>query len=363
MAHVRSHWPVRPIQIESLGAIDRSSERDLRMKNQVSRRRRTSTGRPASTAAILVTTTRSDVTRAGGFFGRLQISPILRIGEKFFGVFMLASVTACASSPASPTGPPPAGSTIVYAAVGGSDVTGVGSSVACLPYTDCPNGTGYAFVAARELRGRGFTVNVTNMGIPTGVISRTFQDMGVQLGRIVLGNFIDQAAPFVSKDSTLITVFAGANEVNIITGAMGNGAGASDPAGYIDQQVKNFSDDYARLMAALRTQALSARFVLLNVPNVAGMPFLSTATLPQRQAAQRAAVRMSTTVINPLASSSVTVIDLLCDARLYDRGNYSSDGFHPNDAGYAAIGGEVARAVTGSYPAPQGSCSSMAIVP
>jgi hypothetical protein len=36
----------------------------------------------------------------------------------------------------------------------------------------------------------------------------------------------------VSKDSTLITVFAGANEVNIITGFMGNGAGASDPAGY-----------------------------------------------------------------------------------------------------------------------------------
>jgi hypothetical protein len=60
--------------------------------------------------------------------------------------------------------------------VGGA-ASRIGSSVVCLPYTDCPNGTGYAFVAARELRGRGFTVNVTNMGIPTGVISRTFQDM------------------------------------------------------------------------------------------------------------------------------------------------------------------------------------------
>ena len=207
------------------------------MKNQVSWQRRTSTRRPASTAAILVITTCSVVTRAAGFFGRLQISPNLRIGRKFFGVFTLAGVTACVSSPASPTGPPSAGSTIVYAAVGASDVTGVGSSVVCLPYTDCPDGTGYAFVAARQLRSRGFTVNVTNMGIPTGVISRTFQDMGLQLGRTVLGNFIDQEAPFVSRDSTLITVFAGTNEVNIITGAMGNGAGAGDPAGYIDQQV------------------------------------------------------------------------------------------------------------------------------
>jgi len=272
-------------------------------------------------------------------------------------------MAACASSPASPTGPPAAGSTIVYAAVGASDVNGVGSSVVCLPYTDCPGGTGYAFVAARQLRSRGFTVNLTNMGIPTGVISRTFQDMGAQLGRTVLGNFIDQEAPFVSRDSTLITVFAGANEVNIITGMMWNGAGANDPAGYIDQQVRNFGDDYARLMSALRAQAPGARMVLLNVPNLAGMPFLSSATLAQRQAAQRAAVRMSTTVINPLASSSVSIIDLLCDSRFYDARNYSSDGFHPNDSGYANMGDEVARAVTGSYPSPQGSCPPMTIVP
>ena len=46
---------------------------------------------------------------------------------------------------------------------------------------------------------------------------------------------------------------------------------------------------------------------------------------------------MTTTVVNPLASSSVTVIDLMCDARSYVASNYSSDGLHPNDAGYAFI--------------------------
>jgi hypothetical protein len=44
--------------------------------------------------------------------------------------------------------------------------------------------------------------------------------------------------------------------------------------------------------------------------------------------------------------------------------NYAGDGLHPNDAGYAFIAGEVVKAITGSsYPAPQGSCTGMTIVP
>lgn len=267
---------------------------------------------------------------------------------------------ACADTPASPT----VGSTIAYAAIGASDVTGVGSSSPCVPYADCPDGRGYVFVAARTLRSQGYTVNVTNLGIPTGVISRTFQDLGTQLGRTVWGNFIDQEAPFVPQDATLITVFAGANEVNLMTGALGAGRGGNDPTGYIDQQVATFGTDFRRLLSALRTQAPGARLVLLNVPNVAGMPFLTGGPSGQRQAAQRASVRMTTEVINPLAGPGVAVIDLMCDARMYDRNHYSNDGFHPSDAGYAVIGEIVARAaINTSYPAPAGSCGPMNQVP
>jgi lysophospholipase L1-like esterase len=223
---------------------------------------------------------------------------------------------------------------------------------------------GYVFVAARGLRSRGSTVTVTNLGIPTGVISRAFQDLGTQQGRTVLGNFIDQEAPFIPTTTTLISIFAGANEVNVITGALGRGEGGSDPAGYIDQQVRVFGDDFARLLSALRARSPSARIVILNVLNVAGMPFLSGVSLAQRQAAQRASVRMTTTVVNALVSSNVAVIDLMCDARLYDRGIYSGDGFHPNDAGYALLGQEIVNAATSaSYPAPRSSCPQMSIVP
>lgn len=243
-------------------------------------------------------------------------------------------------------------------------MTGVGSSVPCLPYTDCPDGRGYVFVAARTLRNQGYTVNVTNLGIPTGVISRSFQDLGNQLGRTVLGNFINQEAPFVKADSTLITIFAGANEVNILTSALGSGAGGADPAAYVDQQVATFGNDFRQLMNDLRSVAPRARFVILNVPNVAGMPFLAGASLAQRQAAQRASVRMTTTVVNALAGSGTSIVDLMCDARMYDRNNYSSDGFHPNDAGYAIIGEAIARAATASsYPAPSASCGQMTLVP
>jgi lysophospholipase L1-like esterase len=294
-------------------------------------------------------------------------SPILRIG---IACAVLASATACDklglggnSSPTAPTGPPAAGSAIVYTAIGASDVTGVGSSVLC-PLSDCPDGTGYVQNAIRQLRAQGFTLTVRNLGIPTAVIGPDFEVLGQVYNHTIVGNFIQQEMPFVQPNATLVTIFAGVNEVNTITAALGSGAGGSDPNGYIDNQVKAFVADYATLLSGIRDRAGAPRMVILNVPNAAGLPYLAGASLAQRQAAQRAADGMTRTGVNTLVSSSVSVIDLMCDARSYLTSNYSSDGLHPNDAGYAFIASEVVRAITsGSYPAPQSSCSAMTIVP
>jgi lysophospholipase L1-like esterase len=297
------------------------------------------------------------------FFDRSGASPKLRITHRLVTILAVAAA-ACGGSPTEPSGPPQAGTEINLTAVGASDVIGIGSSVVCPPFTDCANGTGYVFVAARALRDRGFTVNVSNLGIPTGVISRGFQDLSAQLNRFTAGNFIDQASPLVRRETTLLTVFTGANEVNIITGALGQGAGAGDPDGYVDQQLHAFGNDVTRLMGRLREQAPNARIIVLNVPNLAGLPFSSRAALPQRQAAQRASVGMTSTVLNPLSSTNVFVIDLMCDERLYDRASYSADGFHPGDAGYAVIGNAVAVAATSaSYATPRASCAQMSLVP
>jgi lysophospholipase L1-like esterase len=301
-------------------------------------------------------------------FQALRKSPILRI---CLAVAAVSVTTGCnklglgdATSPTAPSGPPAAGSAIFYTAVGASDANGVGSSAECLFLTDCPNGMGYVPVTVRALKTLGFAVTNLNLGIPTAVIGRDFQTLGGQYGRLIVGNFIENEMSFVQTNATVVTIFAGVNEINTITAALGGGAGGSDTNAYIDAQVKAFGADYATLLAGVRARSGSARIVILNVPNAAGLPFLAGASLAQRQAAQRAAVGMSKTVVNPLASSSITVVDLTCDARSYVASNYSSDGLHPNDAGYAFISSEVVKAMTSSsYPAPQSSCTGMTIVP
>jgi lysophospholipase L1-like esterase len=290
------------------------------------------------------------------------LSPKRRIAFLFVCVCLAAS--GCSKlgigedSPTAPSGPPSSGSTIVYSAVGASDVIGFGSTKPCLPFDDC-NGNGYVWVAARALRAQGYTVNVVNRGYPGAVVSRAFQDLGNQYGRQVPGNLIDSSGPFVDQQSTLVSVFAGVNDVMTITSALGGGAGGSNPAAYIDGKADAFVADYQNLLSIIRRRAPGARLIILNVPNVGGIPALAGASLSQRQAAQRAAVRM-TSSLNALRDA--TVVDLMCDARLYTPSVFSSDGLHPNDAGYALLGDAVARAVTTApYPAPRASCPQMTL--
>lgn len=255
---------------------------------------------------------------------------------------------------------------IKYTAIGASDVNGFGSSAPCFVFlADCENGTGYVFVAARTLRASGSPVTVSSLGIPTAVISNRFQSLGGQFGGgIILGNLIDVEAPAVPTDTTLVTIFAGGNDVNVITAALGGGAGGSDPTAYLDQQVRNFGDDYATLLNVVRGRAPSALIVALNLPNLGALPFLAGASLAQRQAAQRASVRMTTTVVNPLVALGIRVVDLMCDTRFYLASTYSSDGFHPNDAGYAIMASLVVNAATApSVAAPAASCPPMTLIP
>jgi lysophospholipase L1-like esterase len=266
-------------------------------------------------------------------------------------------------SPAAPSGPAAAGSKIVYTAVGASDAAGIGSSVVCVPFTDCPGGMGYVPVTVRTLTARSFTVTLRNLGIPTAVIGGDFAALGAQYGRTILGNFIDNEMPFVLTDSTVTTVFAGVNDVVTVVSALGQGAGGGNPQAFIDNQIRAFAADYSTLISGIRAKAPGTRIIALNVPNVAALPYFANGALNQRQAQQRLSVGFTTTAVNLLTSQGVTVVDLMCDARSYLASNYSSVEFHPNDAGYAFMSSEVVNAITSSYPAPRSSCPQMSVVP
>ena len=92
------------------------------------------------------------------------------------------------------------------------------------------------------------------------------------------------------------------------------------------------------------------------------MPFLANAPRDHRLAAQMLSVGITKTVYNPLTSSGVVVLDLMCDARSYQASTYSSDGFHPSDIGYAWIAAEVVAASTTTYRAPAATCPPMTAV-
>ena len=164
------------------------------------------------------------------------------------------------------------------------------------------------------------------------------------------------------SDSTLVTMFAGANDVDTIIAALGGGAGGSDQTAYINSQIDAFGHEFATLIGLVRDRAPSARIIVLNLPNMAGMPRRAGTALQQRRAEQMLSVGINTRVINPQASSGAIVIDLMCDPRSSQAATYSSDGFHPSDVGYAWIAAEVVAAATTSYRSPATSCPQMTLV-
>ncbi len=123
-----------------------------------------------------------------------------------------------------------------------------------------------------------------------------------------------------------------------------------------------YARDYGRLIDAIRTRAPGAFIVVLNAPNFGGLPYIAARPLTERRIVQEVAVRLTREAINPL-SGRVPVVDLMCDARSYNPGIYSADGFHPNDSGYAYLAEVLLAAITaGGAPAPAASCASMTLV-
>jgi len=259
--------------------------------------------------------------------------------------------------------PSPVGSH--YTALGASDAVGIGGSVPCVPFTDCPGGTGYVPRILRAQREQDASTRLTNIGLPGAVMSREVQDIGNGVGIGINNNFLQHEAPFVPPTTTLVTIFAGGNDANTLATAIDRGAaGSVAPNTYIDGQIAAFAEDYRALIGIIRGRAPEARIYVLNLPNFAGLPFAVGRSTRDRQWLQRLSVGFSVQGANALVGLNVTVVDLLCNARSYAASTYSSDGFHPSDTGYAYIADETLRAINaGSPPPPAANCAQMTIVP
>jgi lysophospholipase L1-like esterase len=273
---------------------------------------------------------------------------------------LVAGCTRAAESP-SPTGPSP-GQSVSYTAIGASDGIGFGGTSPCVPFTDCPNGTGYVQRLTRRLAERG-PVTLLNLSIPGAVLSPAIEELARQIGRTVPGNFLDREAPFVATGSTVVTIFAGGNDANVLAQAVRAGQAGANVRGYLDGQIRQWGDDYGALIRRVRERAPNARIVALNLPNLAGAPYVAGESAANRSILQYIAVGL-TDRTNALASQNVVVVDLMCRAEIYQPANFSSDGFHPNDAGYALMADLVWPVLlSGTASAPPSSCPFRTLAP
>jgi len=282
------------------------------------------------------------------------------------GAALLLALTACSTSKNddnggsnNPNEPSGGSNSVYYSAISASDGTGFGSSSVCLPFADCPNGTGWVQRIVRNMRDSGKTVTVLNLAVPGSVVGPEIENLARQLGRGTIGNFVERQLPFVSRSSTLVTIFGGANDINVVGNAIEQGLGGGNPVGWGTAFATGFGRDLATIVDGVRAKAPNARIILLNPPNGAGMPYVADRPRDQLRILQAISVAFSAQA-NAQASRGVLVVDLMCDPRSYMPSNYSSDGFHPNDAGYAFMAEAVTRAVnSGSLPAPRADCPQM----
>jgi lysophospholipase L1-like esterase len=286
---------------------------------------------------------------------------------------LLSTVLACAAcsnhtetptTTPTPGQPPSPQQSVSYTAIGASDGIGFGGSAPCVPLAECQGGTGYVQIVNRRLRDSSGSVSHLNLSLPGAVMSRAVEELAASIGRPIsslAGNFTERQVPFVPTATTHLTIFAGGNDANTIAQAARAGRGGSDVNGYVDSQVRQWGTDYEELIRRVRQRAPNARIVALNLPNLAASPYVGGNTVDEKRLMQRVAVGLSDRV-NALRALNVIVVDLMCDPRLLQASNYSADGFHPNDSGYAIIAELTYPAVfNGTTAAPSASCSQRTI--
>lgn len=272
-------------------------------------------------------------------------------------IALSGALSGCDLVDKGPTEPGPNPTVVSYTAMGASDAIGYGSSSPCIPFSTCPDGAGYVQIVARRLRETNANMSFLNLGIPGAVLSRDIMTIGNSMGRGIPANFIDGQMPFVAKDSTIVTVFADANGVNAIGAALRSMPSADRPA-YAQTQIQNFARDFATFAAGISDRAPAAKIIVLNMPNLARLPYAAGYTADERQWLRELSIGF-TTAINATRSSRVLVVDLMCHAPIYQSSVYSGDGFHPNDTGYRALADLVTAAITTAPVTPPTACSFM----
>jgi lysophospholipase L1-like esterase len=271
---------------------------------------------------------------------------------------------------------------VVYTAIGASDAVGYGASKPCTtvsPPTGAADptclgitGTGYVPLLARRLQTAGDVVTLDDLGISGAVLGPDILATVNAYGSLSSAtpcvppndyptDFLTAELPKVSAASTLVTIFAGGNDTIGLINAVGCGAGGTtllQQVAYLDTQIAAFGSDLAKLVGGIKKTAPKAKIVIANLPNFALIPVGLQQTAAAQQGLAYLSTQLDAQVINPLAATGVAVVDLLCNPASYVATNFYTDGFHPNDAGYAVFEAGFYAQISAAAPvAPAATCS------
>jgi len=211
---------------------------------------------------------------------------------------------------------------VTYAALGDGRAVGLTASVPCpvapsgpaLPTpANCPGGTGYVPTLARMLG----AATLVNLGIDNAVLGPDLlADFNAAPGNLgVTDDIITRELPLVPANATVVTVFAGLNDIEQIVqfaGAILRQGG--DPTAFVNAEMVKYENDRSATLAAVKTKAPAAKIVVANLPNYA---WVSKNKNARAQAIFYSLSAATDTYIHGLAQQGPVVVDLLCTSALY----------------------------------------------
>jgi len=225
----------------------------------------------------------------------------------------------------------------VYAAFGASDLV-------------APDAWVYGVATNANTR-YGITLTVANLGIGGAVI-------GPAIGALAPNNFspdvLDDEIPNMPSTAKYVSLFVVVNDINVAVLSAN-----ADQTTFLTSYVAGLQID----IGFIQGRAPGARLVVVNSPNVAGMPFAQQFPLATRQRLQAMSNALDDQVINPLATiQNIPVVDLRCIPAAYDPANFNSDGLHPSASGRAILANLVTNALFTNIPLPPSSCLYTSLV-
>lgn len=196
----------------------------------------------------------------------------------------------------------PAHSQWVYTALGASDAVGVGAS---------PETNGYVYLIGNWLDNRYTPWELRNRGV-SGYTATQIRDTTL--------------VPALNDRPRIVTLWVGGNDIK-------NSVQLGEATSVLEAR---YRDAFTTIIRRLSLES-PAFIVTATIPDLSRVPAALIFTQQQRDMARDGTLAVNAIIRDVASQYQVPVADLYSDPDSYSWSNYSWDGFHPNNTGYAKM--------------------------